>query len=133
MSQLSDQVGRVVGGRYRLLAPLGAGSSAQVFLADDVTLQRQVAVKMLQPALAADERFLQRFRAEAQAAAEPDQVVVSGETYSLVRADFVFERLGFRGNRDDCNRAGMIPTTRMENLLFSRPMYPPGASPAVRQ
>jgi len=79
MSQLSDQVGRVVGGRYRLLAPLGTGASAQVFLADDVTLQRQVAVKMLQPALASDERFLQRFRAEAQTVASinhPNVVVV---------------------------------------------------------
>lgn len=79
MSQLSDQIGRVVGGRYRLLAPLGSGSSAQVFLADDVTLQRQVAVKMLQPALASDERFLDRFRAEAQLVASishPNVVVV---------------------------------------------------------
>jgi eukaryotic-like serine/threonine-protein kinase len=79
MSQLSQQIGRVVGGRYRLLAPLGSGSSAQVFLADDVTLQRQVAVKMLQPALASDERFLDRFRAEAQLVASinhPNVVVV---------------------------------------------------------
>jgi eukaryotic-like serine/threonine-protein kinase len=79
MSQLSDQIGRVVGGRYRLTAPLGLGSSAQVFLADDVTLQRQVAVKMLQPALASDQHFLERFRAEAQAVASinhPNVVVV---------------------------------------------------------
>jgi len=79
MSQLSDQIGRVVGGRYRLLAPLGAGASAQVFLAEDVTLQRQVAVKMLQPALAGDQHFLERFRAEAQTVASighPNVVVV---------------------------------------------------------
>jgi serine/threonine-protein kinase len=79
MSQLSDQIGRVVGGRYRLIAPLGLGSSAQVFLADDVTLQRKVAVKMLQPALASDQHFLERFRAEAQTVASvnhPNVVVV---------------------------------------------------------
>jgi len=79
MSQLSEQIGRVVGGRYRLLAPLGSGSSAQVFLAEDVTLQRQVAVKMLQPALAGDAHFLERFRAEAQTVASishPNVVVV---------------------------------------------------------
>lgn len=79
MSQLSEQIGRVVGGRYRLLAPLGAGASAQVFLAEDVTLQRQVAVKMLQPALAGDQHFLERFRAEAQTVASishPNVVVV---------------------------------------------------------
>ena len=38
-------------------------------MADDATLRRRVAVKVLQPALALDQAFLRRFRAEAQAAA----------------------------------------------------------------
>jgi serine/threonine-protein kinase len=69
MTRMTDQIGRVLGGRYRLLSPLGAGASAQVYLADDVRLRRQVAVKVLHPALAEDDSFLRRFRAEAQAAA----------------------------------------------------------------
>jgi beta-lactam-binding protein with PASTA domain/tRNA A-37 threonylcarbamoyl transferase component Bud32 len=64
-----DQIGRVLGGRYRVLAPLGTGASATVFQADDVQLQRRVAVKILHPSLAEDPAFLKRFRAEAQAAA----------------------------------------------------------------
>ena len=78
-TRLSEQIGRVVSGRYRLVAPLGAGASAQVFLADDVRLERQVAVKMLQPVLADDERFLRRFRAEARTVAaisHPNVLVV---------------------------------------------------------
>ncbi len=78
-TRLSDEVGRVVNGRYRLVAPLGAGSSAQVFLADDVNLGRQVAVKMLQPGLADDDRFLRRFRTEARTVAaisHPNVVVI---------------------------------------------------------
>lgn len=59
----------MLGGRYRLVAPIGVGSSAQVFLADDITLRRRVAVKMLHESLAGDARFLRRFRAEARAAA----------------------------------------------------------------
>ena len=59
----------MLGGRYRLNAPIGSGASAQVYLADDVTLRRRVAVKVLHPALADDEAFLRRFRAEARAAA----------------------------------------------------------------
>ncbi|MEA3018530.1 MAG: eukaryotic-like serine/threonine-protein kinase, partial [Actinomycetota bacterium] len=55
--------------RYRLVAPIGTGASAQVHLADDVRLGRRVAVKILHPALAADQDFLRRFRAEARAAA----------------------------------------------------------------
>jgi serine/threonine-protein kinase len=69
MSRMTDQIGRVLGGRYRLLSPLGSGASAQVYLADDVRLRRRVAVKVLHPALADDDSFLRRFRAEAQAAA----------------------------------------------------------------
>lgn len=68
-SRHSSQIGRVVSDRYRLVAPLGAGASAQVYLADDVRLGRQVAVKMLQPGLADDDRFLRRFRTEAQTVA----------------------------------------------------------------
>jgi len=64
-----DRVGQVLGGRYRLIAPIGTGASASVFLGDDVTLRRRVAVKVLHAALADDEAFLRRFRAEAQAAA----------------------------------------------------------------
>jgi serine/threonine-protein kinase len=66
---MTEQIGRVLGGRYRLVAPIGTGSSASVYQADDVTLRRRVAVKVLHPGLAADEAFLRRFRAEARAAA----------------------------------------------------------------
>src|SRR3954469_19964071 len=66
---MSDQLGRVLGGRYRLVAAIGTGASASVYQADDVTLRRRVAVKVLHPALADDEAFLRRFRDEARAAA----------------------------------------------------------------
>ncbi len=62
-------VGRVLGGRYRLLTPIGAGASARVYLADDITLRRRVAIKVLHAGLAHDPQFLHRFRAEAQSAA----------------------------------------------------------------
>ena len=67
---MTDQIGRVLGGRYRLLAPIGAGASAQVFLAEDVRLRRRVAVKVLHEVLADDEAFLKRLRAEARAVAQ---------------------------------------------------------------
>ncbi|MCB0963191.1 MAG: serine/threonine protein kinase, partial [Acidimicrobiales bacterium] len=67
--RMTAEIGRVLGGRYRLVAPIGMGASAQVYLADDVKLRRRVALKMLHDALAGDAEFLRRFRAEAQAAA----------------------------------------------------------------
>ena len=69
MSSTAEQVGRVIGGRYRLLAAVGAGASAQVFAADDTRLGRRVAVKLLHPALAGDATFLRKFQAEARLAA----------------------------------------------------------------
>jgi serine/threonine-protein kinase len=69
MSIISDPVGRVLGNRYQLVAALGSGASAHVFLAEDLVLRRRVAVKVLQPALARDETFLRRFRAEARSVA----------------------------------------------------------------
>ena len=69
MPLISDSIGRVLGKRYRLLSALGTGSSAHVYPAEDVSLQRHVAVKVLQPGLAADEAFLKRFRAEARSVA----------------------------------------------------------------
>lgn len=65
---LTDETGRVLGGRYRLVAPVGTGTSSRVFLAIDLQLKRRVAVKLLHAALAEDQAFLQRFRAEARAA-----------------------------------------------------------------
>lgn len=72
-SRVADRVGRVLGGRYRLIAPIGVGTSGQVYLADDTRLRRQVAVKVLHGSLAEDELFLHRFRVEAQTAASLNQ------------------------------------------------------------
>jgi serine/threonine protein kinase len=69
MPLISDSIGRVLGKRYRLLSALGTGASAHVYLAEDVSLQRHVAVKVLQPGLATDDSFLKRFRAEARSVA----------------------------------------------------------------
>ena len=68
-TQSSADIGRELGGRYRLVAPVGVGTSARVFMAVDTQLRRRVAVKVLHAALAADDSFLRRFRAEARAAA----------------------------------------------------------------
>lgn len=69
MPLITESIGRVLGSRYRLVSPLGTGASAHVFLAEDVSLRRRVAVKVLQPALARDPGFLRRFEAEARSVA----------------------------------------------------------------
>jgi eukaryotic-like serine/threonine-protein kinase len=56
----------VLGGRYRLLAPLGEGGMARVYRARDLRLNREVAVKILHDDLTRDPGFLSRFEREAQ-------------------------------------------------------------------
>ncbi len=62
-------LGRIFNKRYRLKEKIGSGGMADVFLADDQLLAREVAVKVLHPQYASDPAFIQRFRQEAQAAA----------------------------------------------------------------
>ncbi|HET9060442.1 MAG TPA: protein kinase [Acidimicrobiales bacterium] len=69
VSRSSELVGKVVGGRYRLLRPVGSGASANVYVAEDVRLKRRVALKVLHPGLADDRSFLRRFEMEAQVVA----------------------------------------------------------------
>ena len=60
--------GIVIDSRYRLIAPLGTASGSQVYLADDIRLRRQVAVRVLRRTHVDDPSFLEEFRSEAQKA-----------------------------------------------------------------
>lgn len=62
--------GDLLASRYRLLDPIGAGGMSVVWRAHDEVLSRIVAVKVLAPSLAADERFRAMVRDEARSAAQ---------------------------------------------------------------
>jgi len=64
----ADLSGRQLGD-YRLLRRLGRGAMAEVYLAEQCSLGRQVAVKVLRRELASDQTYIQRFQREARAAA----------------------------------------------------------------
>jgi len=59
---------RVLSGRYRVDEQIGRGGMATVYRGYDLTLGRQVAIKILDRELAGDNAFRTRFRLEAQAA-----------------------------------------------------------------
>ncbi|MAR80755.1 MAG: serine/threonine protein kinase, partial [Acidimicrobiaceae bacterium] len=89
---MSEQGPIILGGRYELQRRLARGGMAEVFLAQDQLLGRPVAVKVLFPEFATDPAFVERFRREAQAAANlshPNIVGVydwgrEGKTYYIV-------------------------------------------------
>ena len=60
---------QLVDNRYRLVKPLGSGGMADVFLAHDNILDRDVALKVMSTRYASDEEFIERFKREAQSAA----------------------------------------------------------------
>jgi serine/threonine-protein kinase len=62
-------IGTVFDGRYRIIRKLGAGGMADVYLAEDQELGRQVAIKILNDRHAVDDSFIERFRREAKNAA----------------------------------------------------------------
>ncbi|MBL9122119.1 MAG: serine/threonine protein kinase [Planctomycetaceae bacterium] len=64
----ADLSGRQLGD-YRLLRRLGRGAMAEVYLAEQASLRRQVAIKVLKRDLASDANYIRRFQLEAQAAA----------------------------------------------------------------
>ena len=59
----------VLNDRYELEQRIGRGGMADVFLARDLLLDRPVAIKVLFPEFAIDPNFVERFRREAQSAA----------------------------------------------------------------
>ncbi|WP_033023249.1 Stk1 family PASTA domain-containing Ser/Thr kinase [Geobacillus icigianus] len=61
-------IGKRLNDRYKIISLIGGGGMANVYLARDIILERDVAVKVLRLDFANDDRFIKRFRREAQAA-----------------------------------------------------------------
>ena len=71
-NRVQDLTGKTLG-NYVLIRRLGRGGMANVYLAQQKTLQRPVAIKILKPELATDQSYVERFHREAQAAAALSQ------------------------------------------------------------
>ena len=65
-----DLVGRIVGRRYKVLERIGRGGMGTVYRAEQIRLNRFVALKMLQQEHVSDPTFIKKFIDEARAAAQ---------------------------------------------------------------
>ncbi|HEX2717853.1 MAG TPA: serine/threonine-protein kinase, partial [Gemmatimonadaceae bacterium] len=72
VDELRARLVRTFDGRYNVRELLGAGGMGAVFLADDLQLEREVAIKVLPLSLASDPQVVQRFQREAKTAAKLD-------------------------------------------------------------
>jgi eukaryotic-like serine/threonine-protein kinase len=103
----------VVGGRYRLEEKRGGGGMAKVYRAVDVTLEREVAVKLINQKLRKEEEFDVRFHREARIAsqlADPHIVVVHDYGIDPQYGPFlVMEYLKGESLRERLHGAGILP------------------------
>lgn len=60
--------GELIDNRYKIIKSIGEGGMANVYLAWDTILEREVAVKVLRGDLSGDEKFVRRFQREANSA-----------------------------------------------------------------
>jgi eukaryotic-like serine/threonine-protein kinase len=70
--ELGERLARALEGRYEIIRLLGRGGMAAVFLANDLVLERQVAIKVLPPDMTRDGELIVRFQQEAKTAARLD-------------------------------------------------------------
>jgi hypothetical protein len=103
----------VVGGRYRLEEVRGGGGMAKVYRGIDLTLEREVAVKLINPDLRIDPEFDVRFQREARIAsqlADPHIVVVHDYGLDAAHGPFlVMEYLQGQSLRERLQTAGALP------------------------
>ena len=73
-------------GHYRIIRQLGKGGMGEVYLAEDTSLKREVAIKVLPASVQDDPERLRRFRREAEAAAKLNHLNIA-TIYSIEEAD----------------------------------------------
>ncbi len=112
---MARMIGQEIAGRFRVVALLGEGGMGAVFRAEQLSLKRTVALKLLKPSLAASSSLIQRFNAEAQAVAQLNHPNTVG-IYDFGAHDgmlfIAMELIEGRALRDLVHREAPLPPPR---------------------
>jgi serine/threonine-protein kinase len=109
---VSTLLGTLLNDRYRLEARIGTGGMSTVYRALDETLERQVAIKLMNREIASDSDQLERFRREARAVAQlshPHVVGVIDAGEDAGRPYIVFEYVEGETLKERIRRLGQLP------------------------
>ena len=119
-----------LGARYRLASRIAVGGMGEVWVAHDLSLARDVAVKVLREEFAGDAGFLERFRAEARNAAQLSHQNIA-QLLRLRRAGRLgVPRHGARARRADVGPAGpRADPARSAGCCRSSPRRPARCTP----
>ena len=103
---------RILDQRYRIVEPIGAGGSSQVYLAQDTALGREVAIKVLDPHAAADATLRKLFVKEARALAQLSHPNIVG-VFDVGEVDglpfIVMEYVAGSSLKQRIERSGALP------------------------
>lgn len=115
-------IGRTLDGRYRIESLVARGGMATVYVANDLRLRRNVAVKVMHTSLAEDPEFVHRFEREAHAAAQlsnPHVVAVhdQGRDAGTGAVYLVMEYVHGRTVRDIMAARGALTETQALAIL----------------
>jgi serine/threonine protein kinase/beta-lactam-binding protein with PASTA domain len=120
-SSVDPLLGRLLDGRYEVSGRIAQGGMAVVYSAFDTRLDRTVAVKVMHPALAADEDFVARFRREAKAAAKLSSPHVVSVTDQGRDGDVIFlvmELVEGRTLREVLREAGRLSAPEALEIMI---------------
>src|SRR5438270_3134491 len=109
---MSTILGTTLNGRYRLEARVGSGGMSTVYRALDETLQRQVAIKLMNREVTSDSDQLERFRREARSVAQlshPHIVAVIDAGEDEGRPYIVFEYVEGETLKNRIRELGRLP------------------------
>ncbi len=109
---LASPIGSTLSGRYRLASKLGSGGMSTVYLAQDETLERSVAVKVLHAGISDQPDQIERFRREARAVAQlshPNVVAVIDAGEDGGHPYIVFEYVEGETLKQRIDRMGRLP------------------------
>ena len=127
---MTTLLGTTLNGRYRLEARIGSGGMSTVYRATDETLQRQVAIKLMNREVTSDSDQLERFRREARAVAQLSHphivgVIDAGEDLDPThpRPYIVFEYVEAQGRWTVCSTGRDF----VEAVEFLTSLLPPSS------
>ena len=118
--ELQDQLQSALQGRYQISRLLGRGGMGAVFLATDLKLDRQVAIKVLPLDIAHDASFVKRFEQEARTAAKLDHTNIMPIYAVEGIGDLHFFVMKYVAGRtlDQVLEAGALPVDAAQQVLW---------------
>ena len=111
--------GYLLASRYELIQAIAYGGMAQVWVATDQTTNTSVAIKVLHPHLANDQKFIDRFQREARAAVKlkhPSIVAIRDQISSNGVEAIVMELIEGRTLRDELDEKGRLSPSEVISI-----------------